>query len=240
MRVLETTLLTGPYDWDERALPRGEFEGRLARVREAMAQAGAPAPPVPGPPGGYGAPPPPAHPHPQKGPARAPARRPLGDERQPRRGHVREVELDGTGDEHLSRDDLDLARREVVVRRIDVAGRERGRGDERGVRRRERHVARHDPVRPATTLRIGRPGVAGRTVALLGVEDERALSRSGDAADHGQLAVGNLAGDALQVMCPRAADDDGVVQWESTGREIFRPRHCVLRTVQGETGHLLL
>ena len=55
MRLLESTLLTGPYDWDERALPRSEYEGRLARVRAAMAQAGAAALVVHGHPGNYGA-----------------------------------------------------------------------------------------------------------------------------------------------------------------------------------------
>jgi Xaa-Pro dipeptidase len=53
MRILETTLLTGPYDWDERALPRSEFEGRLARVRAAMAHAGTNALVVHGHPGDY-------------------------------------------------------------------------------------------------------------------------------------------------------------------------------------------
>lgn len=55
MRILETTLLTGPYDWDERALPRSEYEARLARVRAAMAEAGAAALAVYGHPGDYGA-----------------------------------------------------------------------------------------------------------------------------------------------------------------------------------------
>lgn len=55
MRILETTLLTGPYDWDERALPRNEYETRLERVRAAMAQAGAAALAIFGHPGDYGA-----------------------------------------------------------------------------------------------------------------------------------------------------------------------------------------
>ena len=54
MRILESTLLTGPYDWDERVLPRGEYEGRLERVRGAMAQAGASALVIHGHPGNYG------------------------------------------------------------------------------------------------------------------------------------------------------------------------------------------
>jgi Xaa-Pro aminopeptidase len=55
MRLLEPTLLTGPYDWDERALPRREYESRLARVRAAMEGAGAAALVVHGHPGDYGA-----------------------------------------------------------------------------------------------------------------------------------------------------------------------------------------
>src|SRR5690348_16636277 len=55
MRLYETTLLTGPYDWDERALPRSEYEARLGRVRAAMAQAGATALVVHGHPGNYSA-----------------------------------------------------------------------------------------------------------------------------------------------------------------------------------------
>ena len=53
MRILESTLLTGPYDWDEHVLPRGEYEGRLERVRAAMAQAGASALVIHGHPGNY-------------------------------------------------------------------------------------------------------------------------------------------------------------------------------------------
>lgn len=55
MQLLESTLLTGPYDWDEHALPRSEYEARLARVRAAMASAGAAALAIFGHPGDYGA-----------------------------------------------------------------------------------------------------------------------------------------------------------------------------------------
>ena len=54
MRILESTLLTGPYDWDERVLPRGEYDKRLERVRAAMAQAGATVLAIHGHPGSYG------------------------------------------------------------------------------------------------------------------------------------------------------------------------------------------
>ncbi|HXQ52488.1 MAG TPA: M24 family metallopeptidase [Stellaceae bacterium] len=55
MQVLQTTLLTGPYDWDASLLPRAEFEARLLRVRAALAQAGAGALLVHGHAGDYGA-----------------------------------------------------------------------------------------------------------------------------------------------------------------------------------------
>ena len=55
MRILESTLLTGPYDWEERVLPRSEFETRLERVRAEMARAGAAALAIHGHLGDYGA-----------------------------------------------------------------------------------------------------------------------------------------------------------------------------------------
>jgi Xaa-Pro aminopeptidase len=41
MQVLQTTLLTGPYDWDPALVPRAEFDARLARVRESFGAADA-------------------------------------------------------------------------------------------------------------------------------------------------------------------------------------------------------
>jgi Xaa-Pro aminopeptidase len=38
--MLETTLLTGPYDWDEALNPRSEFETRLGAVRAILRQRG--------------------------------------------------------------------------------------------------------------------------------------------------------------------------------------------------------
>ena len=55
MQILETTLLTGPYDWDERVLPQSEYDARLERVRAQMAQAGATLLLVHGDPGHYNA-----------------------------------------------------------------------------------------------------------------------------------------------------------------------------------------
>ena len=55
MQILESTLLTGPYDWDEHVLPRSEYEPRIERVRAAMAQAGATMLAVFGHPGNSGA-----------------------------------------------------------------------------------------------------------------------------------------------------------------------------------------
>ena len=40
MQIQESTLLTGPYDWDESVLPRSEYDARLAGVRAQMAKAG--------------------------------------------------------------------------------------------------------------------------------------------------------------------------------------------------------
>ena len=48
------------------------------------------------------------------------------------------------------------------------------------------------------------------------VEGKRTLPRPRYSADHRQLPRGNLAGDVLQVVSPRTADNDGVVQWEGT------------------------
>lgn len=55
MQVLQTTLLTGPYDWDQAVLPRAEFDARLKTVRAAVAAAGAGALLVHGYAGDYGA-----------------------------------------------------------------------------------------------------------------------------------------------------------------------------------------
>jgi hypothetical protein len=50
----------------------------------------------------------------------------------------------------------------------------------------------------------------------------------------------NLAGDVLQVVCPRAADGDGIVQRESTVLEVVQPRPCSLCEAQDAIGHFPL
>ena len=55
MQIQETTLLTGPYDWDERALPLVEFDARLQSVRAQMEKAGVNVLIVHGDPGQYNA-----------------------------------------------------------------------------------------------------------------------------------------------------------------------------------------
>jgi hypothetical protein len=49
----------------------------------------------------------------------------------------------------------------------------------------------------------------------------------------------NLAGDIFQIVRPRIADDDGIVQWESTGRMCGR-RLWALSEAQSATSHSLL
>lgn len=55
MPVMQTTLLTGPYDWDADVVPQSVFAERLARVRAAMDAEGASALVVHGHAGDYGA-----------------------------------------------------------------------------------------------------------------------------------------------------------------------------------------
>jgi Xaa-Pro aminopeptidase len=40
MRMMETTLLTGPYDWDPKLVPRAEFDARIAAARAVLRQRG--------------------------------------------------------------------------------------------------------------------------------------------------------------------------------------------------------
>src|ERR1700684_622383 len=41
MRMKNTALLTGPYDWDPALVPLAEFEARLVAVRRVLAERGA-------------------------------------------------------------------------------------------------------------------------------------------------------------------------------------------------------
>jgi hypothetical protein len=52
--------------------------------------------------------------------------------------------------------------------------------------------------------------------------------------------VRNIAREILQVVCPRTADDDGIVQEEVCWLEVVRRRHRRLSEAQGATGHSLL
>ncbi len=82
------------------------------------------------------------------------------------------------------------------------------------------HVGLFDALQKLAGVGGERLDVTALSLGVDGVEGQRGFARTGDAADDRQLAVGNLAGDVLQVMGPRAADDDGVVQREVTGREV--------------------
>ena len=65
--------------------------------------------------------------------------------------------------------------------------------------------------------------VAALALGVDGVEGERAFSRAGDAGDDGELAVGDVATDVLQVVCPRTADEDCIVQ-KRAPRVVMRKR----------------
>ena len=85
-------------------------------------------------------------------------------------------------------------------------------GDGRGEAVDQVHVGLFDALQKLARVGGERLDVAPLPLGIDGVEGQRTLARTGDAADHRQLAVGNLAGDVLQVVRPRAADDDGVIQ----------------------------
>ena len=40
MQILESTLLTGPYDWDEKLIPESEFKDRGKQVWQKLGGAG--------------------------------------------------------------------------------------------------------------------------------------------------------------------------------------------------------
>ena len=104
------------------------------------------------------------------------------------------------------------------------------------------HVRLFDSLKKLARIGGERFDIAPLPFGVDGVEGQRTLARPRHAADHRQLAVGNLAGDVLQIVCPRTADDDGIVQriqWESTGK-VFRPHPCALREAQDATSHSLL
>ena len=102
------------------------------------------------------------------------------------------------------------------------------------------HVRLLDTLQKLPRIGRERLHVAPLPLGVDGVEGKRALARSGDTADDRQLAVRNLAGDVLQVVCPRAADDDGVIQREAPGVKSRPLRLCLLRESPGTNSHSLL
>jgi hypothetical protein len=52
--------------------------------------------------------------------------------------------------------------------------------------------------------------------------------------------VGDLAGDVLQVVRPRSADNDGVIQREGTGGKLGRPRPGRLSEAWSADSHFSL
>ena len=74
------------------------------------------------------------------------------------------------------------------------------------------HVGLLNALQKLPGIRRERLHVAPLPLGIDGVEGERRLTRPRNPADHRQLAMGNVAGDVLQVMCPRTADNNGVIQ----------------------------
>ncbi len=99
------------------------------------------------------------------------------------------------------------------------------------------HIRLLDALQELAGVGGERLDVAPLPLGVDRVEGQRTLPGTRYAADHRQLAVGNLAGDVFQVVSPRAADSDGVIQKEVTGREVGRTRSCPLCEAQGTDGH---
>ena len=74
------------------------------------------------------------------------------------------------------------------------------------------HVGLFDPLKKLARIRRQRLDIPPLSLGIDGVKGQRTLARARHAADHCQLAVRNLAGNVLQIVCPRAADDDRVVR----------------------------
>jgi hypothetical protein len=81
------------------------------------------------------------------------------------------------------------------------------------------HIRLLYPLKKLPRIRRKRLHIPPLSLGIDRVEGQRTLPRTRHAADHRQLSMGNLAGDVLQVVSPRAADDDGVIQRESTGKK---------------------
>ena len=87
------------------------------------------------------------------------------------------------------------------------------------------HVRLFNPLQKLPRIRRQRLHIPPLSLRINRVEGQRRLPRPRYPADHRQLPVRNLAAEVLQVVGPRAADDDGVSQREiPKGRSTGDPR----------------
>ena len=100
------------------------------------------------------------------------------------------------------------------------------------------HIRLLNPLQKLPRIGRKRLHIPPLSLGINRVEGQRTLARSRHAADHRQLAVRNLAGEVFQVVRPRAADDDGVVQREGTG-EILGRATVLFASVQAQPSILL-
>jgi hypothetical protein len=84
------------------------------------------------------------------------------------------------------------------------------------------HIGFFDALQELTRIGRKRFDIAALSLGINRVEGQRTFARARDAADHRQLAVGNLAGNVFQVVRPRTADDNSIIQREGTGKKTFR------------------
>ena len=99
------------------------------------------------------------------------------------------------------------------------------------------HVRLLNALQKLPRIRRKRLHIPPLSLGINRVEGQRTLARARHAADHRQLAMRYLAGEIFQVVRPRIADDDGIVQREGTEQQDFRQRHSALREPKGATIH---
>jgi len=85
-------------------------------------------------------------------------------------------------------------------------------GDGRGEAVDQINVWFFNPFQELAGVGGERLDVAALALGVDGVEGEGAFARAGDAGNYGQLSVGNVAAYVLEIVCPRTADEDGVIQ----------------------------